>query len=157
VALHLGPARGPGCHLQLAQHRVAEVDAVGEGLEPDGVLGQTGDRQRPGDRPERHDEVAVGDLVGARVGADAHRPLLQVGALDLADEELGMRAHGPQRDDDMARLERAGRRLGQHGRVEHEVVRADDGRPGLAQAAGHHAAREASAEHEHATLRGPHP
>ena len=48
--------------LQRLDHVVAEVDRVGEALEPDRVLGQAGHRQHPRDRAEREQQLVVGQL-----------------------------------------------------------------------------------------------
>ncbi len=64
-----------------------------------------------------------------------------------------MRAHLAQRHDDVPRLERAGRRLGQQRRVEHRVLRADDRGAALAEQTGDVGAGEAAAEHERAAAR----
>jgi hypothetical protein len=56
-------------HLERAQHVVAQRDGLGQRLEPDRVLGQAGDRQRP--RPaQRDDQVVVLDalVVASSVG-----------------------------------------------------------------------------------------
>src|SRR5262245_63464401 len=66
-----------------------------------------------------------------------------------------MRAHQPQRHDHVARLERAGRSLGKHRRIEHEVLEADDRRAALPEQPGDVRAREAPAEDERPALRVP--
>jgi len=64
-------------------------------------------------------------------------------------------AHHPKRHDDVARLERARGRLGQHRRVEHEVLEADDRRAALAEQSRHVGAGEAAAEDEGAAAGVP--
>ena len=92
--------------LELQEHVVAERDRVGEVLEAHAVLGETRNRERPRRRPERHDEAFVTDLDRAGERLDGHgRPLVVV-ARDAAQDELRMRAHLPERDDDVARLDR---------------------------------------------------
>ena len=63
-----------------------------------------------------------------------------------------MRAHLPQRHDDVPRLERAGRRLGQERRVEHEVVGVDDRGAALPEQPRDVRAGEATADDEGAAL-----
>ena len=109
---------------------VAQPDRVGEALEADRVAVEAGDRQRARDRADRNQELVVaqgldlalvrpqGDRSGRRVVA-RDRPEAQVGALeDVA-----------QRRDHVPGLERAGRRLGQKRRVEHEVHVVDERQP----------------------------
>ena len=64
-----------------------------------------------------------------------------------------MRAHLPERDDDVPRLERPGGRLGQERRVEHEVVGVDDRRAALAEQARDVRAGEAAADDERPAAR----
>ena len=66
-----------------------------------------------------------------------------------------MRAHHAQRHDHVTRLERARRGLGQHRRVEHEVLLADDRRAALAEQACDVRAGEAAAEDERPASRVP--
>ena len=150
LAVVLGRGR-----LEPAQHVVAEVDRVGEVLEAEPVLGETGDRQRPRERAEREDGPLVVDGERLRTGLDRGDALLRVERREPAEEQLGVRAHHPQRHDDVARLERARGGLGQHRRVEHEVLLADDRRAALAEQAGDVRAGEAAAEDERAASRVP--
>ena len=66
------PSRLGSCRLELAEDVVAEVDRLGQGLEPEPVLGQARDRKRPRDGPERDDELVVGDVDLLLVGDDAN-------------------------------------------------------------------------------------
>ena len=114
--------------LELEQHPVPERDRVGEVLEPDAVLGEAGNRKRARRRAERHDEAFVADLERAGQRLDRHGTSVVVVPGDAPENELGMRAHLAERDHDVARLERPGRRLGQERRVEHEVLERHDRR-----------------------------
>ena len=133
-----------GC-LQPPEDVVSEVDRVGEGLEPEAVLGETWDRQRARDRAERQHDVSVMDVDAllARVHVDG----LAVGVETrrLSEQEFGVRAHEPQRDDDVPRLERSRRGLGEQRCEEHEVLGADDRRAALAEQTRNVGAGEASA------------
>ena len=64
-----------------------------------------------------------------------------------------MGAHLAQRHDAVARLEHPRRRLGQQRRVEHEVLGADERRPGASDQAGEGGAGEAAADDEGAAAR----
>ena len=124
-----------GGRVQPRQHVVAQVDGLTDGLERDAGLGQPGDRQRAGDRAGRDDQhlvahgrdVAAGELDGdlaVRV-VDPH---------DAAGEVVALLQHLAQRDDDVARLDRTGRRLRQEGLVGHVGLRVDHRDLGLAAA-----------------------
>ena len=65
---------------------------------------------------------------------------------DASQDELGVRAHLSERDDDMPRLERPGRRLREKWRVEHGVVQRDDRRAAPLEEPRDVAAGEAAAE-----------
>ena len=140
LAVVLGRGR-----LEPAQHVVAELDRVGEVLEAETVLGEAGDRQRPRERAQREDGLLVVDDERLRTGLDRGDALLRVERREPSEEQLGVRAHHPQRHDDVAGLERARRGLGQHRRVEHEVLLADDRRAALAEQAGDVRTGEAAA------------
>ena len=144
--------RGVG-RLELVEDVVAQVDRVGECLERECVLGQTGDRQRPRHGAECQHELAPPDRLRPLVRVNGRRLRFEVERGDAAEDELRVRAHDAQRHDAVARLERPGRGLGQERRVEHEVFLADDrgaAGPELARDVG---AGEAAAEHEHAPAR----
>src|ERR687888_471426 len=94
------------------------------------------------------DEALVAQLPRSALGVDDDAAVLLVDGEGAAAHDLRVRAHRPQRDDGVARLERAGGHLGQHGRVEHRAVGADDRRPALAEQAGDVGAAEAAAEDE---------
>jgi hypothetical protein len=143
------------CRLQPLEHVVAQVDRVGKGLEADAVLGQAGDRQRARDRAERDHEVLVVEVEQALARLDLHPFAVEVEPRRPSEDELGMRAHHPQRHDHVAGLERARRRLRQHRREQHRVLGADDGCPALAELPGHVAAREAATDDHRPTLRVP--
>ena len=139
--------------LELAQDVVPKADGVREVLEPEPVLGEARDRERAGDCAEGDDEVLVLELDTSRLGLDRDLPRALVNLRDLAEDEVGMRAHHSQRDDDVARLEGARRGLGQGRRVEHEVLAADDRAARLAEQAAHVAPGEPAPEDERPALR----
>ncbi len=94
--------------LELSQDVVAEIDRVGEVLEPDRVLGEPGNRERPSDGAERKHEMLPGDVERAGLRRlDVRRPLLRIDRRHAAQQHLGVRAHLTQRHDHMPRLERA--------------------------------------------------
>ena len=102
--------------------------------------------------PSAIDEPLVRDLERSVLRLDRHGAALLVERRCAAQQQLGARAHHPQRHDDVARLERAGGGFGQERREEHEVLRADDRRldPALAEQPRHPAAGEAAAEDQRA-------
>ena len=117
-------------HLQRLDDVVAEPDRVGESLEPDRVLVEAGHGDRARDGAHRQHELVVAELLGLAVVAaqldgagrgivSVDRPEAQIGAL----EDLAQRGH------DVARLQQAGRGLGQERRVEHEVDVVDEREP----------------------------
>ncbi len=130
---------------------VAERDRVGEVLEAHARARRARDGERARRRAERDDEALVADLESAR-RAIRRRPLapLAVVPRDAAEHELGVRAHLPQRDDDVSRLDRPRGRLGEERRVQHEVLQRDDRRAAALQEPRDVAPGEASAEDERA-------
>ena len=98
--------------LELEEHAVPQRDRVGEILEADAMLEQTRHRKRARGRSERDDEPLVADLELAGERLDDDRLALGIVAQHVAEDELGVRAHLAQRDDDVARLERPRGRLG---------------------------------------------
>jgi hypothetical protein len=135
--------------LELSQHAVAQVDRVGEVLEAERVLREARDGERPRDRARCEHELLVGDLEAARVrGLHVHDATLLVQRRRGAEQQLGVPAHLAQGHDDVARLERARGRLGQHRRVEHEVLAADDRRAAAAEQTGDVAPRKSAADDE---------
>src|SRR3954451_964121 len=139
--------------LELAQHVVAQVDGIGQRLEREPVLGEPRHGHDTGDRPEGEHELPPGHNDLAFLGRDRRRLRLDVDGAEIAEQEVGVRAHDPERHDGVSRLERAGRRLRKHRRVEHEVLLADDRRATLAEKPRDVCAGEAAAENEHAALR----
>jgi len=138
--------------LQLPQHVVAEVNRVRKVLEAERVLGEPGYGQRPRHGTERDDELLVAELVGDAVRApDRHEAPFLVDRRHASEQQLRVRAHLPERHDHVARLERARRRLREHRRVEHEVLRADDRRAAPTEQPCDVGAREAAARDQHAT------
>jgi hypothetical protein len=93
---------------ELAQDAVAQMDRVGEILEADRVLRQARHRERPGHGPRCEHQLLVGDLERIRVRRlDRHDASFLVQADRGAEQELRVRAHLPQRHDDVPRLDRA--------------------------------------------------
>jgi hypothetical protein len=74
---------------------VAERDRVREVLEAHPVLGETRNRQHPRRRAERDNQLLVGDLELACERLDDDGLALGVVAPDVAEHELGVRAHLP--------------------------------------------------------------
>jgi hypothetical protein len=150
VAFRLGAIQPHSGGLERPQEVVPKRDRVGDVLEAASVLGEPRDGERPSDRAERHDEPLVADLERPtdrlRDGGTGTR----VPCHDPTEKQLGVRAHLPKRDDDVARLQRPGRSLRQQRRVQHEVVRIDNRRAALAQQARDVRAGEAAAHDERA-------
>jgi hypothetical protein len=107
---------------------VAEVDRIRQVLEAEGVLLEAGNREHPRNRAERDHEPLVPDCELLLLGLDGHALSPGVEGRRVTDDEVAARAHHPQRDDDVPRLEGAGGRLGQQRREEHEVLVVDDRR-----------------------------
>ncbi len=97
--------------LELEQDAVAKRDRVGEILESEAVLHEARDRERPGRRAECDDEALVADLELSGERVDHDDPALAIVARDVAEDELGVRAHLAERHDDVARLDRPRRGL----------------------------------------------
>jgi hypothetical protein len=146
----LGGVRGGVGELDLAQHVVAQVDRVGHALEAERVLAQAGDVGEARDRAERDHEVGVGDAEAPGLGLDVDAPGLRVERDGRAEQQVGVRRHRPDRDEHVARLDRARGGLGQQRGVEHEVGRVDHGRAAVGEPAGDVSPREPAAEHERA-------
>jgi hypothetical protein len=136
--------------LQPAQDVVAEVDRVRERLEAAPVVGEAGDRERPRDGAERDDEVGVAQVDEALARLDLDAATRGVVVDRAAEDELRVRAHHPERDDDVPRLERPRGGLGEHRRVEHEVLEADHRRAALPEQARDVRPREPAAEDKRA-------
>ena len=139
------------CALELEQDPVAQGDRIGEILESEAVLHEAWYRERPGRRAECDDEPLVADLQLSRERVDPHDPALAIEGAHAPEDELGVWAHLPERHDDVARLERSRRGLGEERCVEHEVLARDDGCATAFQESSDVAAGEASAEDERAT------
>ena len=133
--------------LELQQDAVAERDRVSEVLEAHPVLREPGhgEHARPSPRARRRAARIRSRSVRR---ASRRRPILRVAivARDVAEDELGVRAHLPERHDDVARLERPRRRLGEERRVQHEVLARDDRRAMALQQSRDVASGEAAAE-----------
>jgi hypothetical protein len=107
---------------ELEEDAVAKSDRIGEVLEPDPVLLESGDGKNSRPRSERDDEALVADLERPCEGGDDDRSAGAVVARDVAEQQLRMRAHLTEWYDDVAGLERARRRLREERRVQHEVL-----------------------------------
>ncbi len=117
--------------LQRLDHVVAQPDRVGEGFEADRVLVEAGNRQHPGDRAERQQQLVVVERLGVSVAvAQLDRAGGGIVCVDLAQPQIGPPEDLAQRRDHVPRLERPGRRLRQERRVEHEVDVVDEDEPG---------------------------
>jgi hypothetical protein len=136
------------------QDVVAEADRIGQVLELERVLAQAGHVGHAGQGAERDHDLVEREVDDPGLGPDAGDSIVDVELGDEPHDQLGVRAHGPDRDHDAAWLHGAGGRLGQQRRVEHEVRRVDDGRAGLAEPAGHVAAGETAADHDDAAASG---
>ena len=122
VALGVG-----GCgDLQPRQHVVPQTDRVAQRLEAERVLGEAGNRKSPDDRSQRDDQIGVPHPEQAILGLDLGALPLGVVRDDSTEDEIGVRAHHSQRDDDVPRLEGPRRGLRHHRGVEHVVLRAHD-------------------------------
>ena len=119
------------------------------------MVGEARDRKRPRDRAERDDEVRVAQVDEALAGLDLHPPPHGVVRHRAAEDEVGARAHHAQGNDDVARLERPRRCFGEHRRVEHEVLQADDRRAALSEEPRDVRPREPAAEDERAAASLP--
>ena len=144
----LGAVRRGVGELDLAQHVVAQTDRVAHVLERERVLAQAGRGRHAADGAEREHEVGVADAEAPGVGLHDHAPLLVVELDGRAEQQVRVRAHAADRDQDVTRLDRAGRGLGEQRRVEHEVGRVDDRGARTPEAPGDVAAGEAAAEDE---------
>ncbi len=110
--------------LQVAEQPVAQLDGLGQCLEPQGVLGESGNaRRHPRRAAEGEDQVVEGEHAGIAVGgADRHGALGHVDADHAGDDDARPLERGAQRHDEVTRLERAGRGLGQQRRVEQVIL-----------------------------------
>ena len=139
--------------LELAEHVIAQVDRLREGLEREAMLGEPRDRHDTRDRAERDHELVPAHGLHADLGVDLCSAFLEVDPGHAADQQVGVGAHHAKRHDRVPRLERSRRRLGQKRRVEHEVLEADDRRAARAEQPRDVRAGEAPAEDQHASLR----
>jgi hypothetical protein len=148
-------ARGGNRGLEAAQYVIVQPDRVRQILEAERILGEIWNRQRPGDGSQGDDEVAVLDPEQLLLGLDLHALPAGVERHRAAEDQLCVRAHLPQRNDDMARLERSRGGLREDRRVEHEVLEADGRRAPFAEEASDVATGEAAAEDESSASRCP--
>jgi hypothetical protein len=76
------------CGFEPSQDMVAEVDRIGEGLEAERVIGETGNRQRARDRAERDDDVLEAHGHHVVLGLDTRAALLRVEGGRAAEDQL---------------------------------------------------------------------
>ena len=114
--------------LELGEHVVAKRDRVGEVVEAESVLGEPRNGQRARDRAECEHQPLVAHLEGPGMRLDRDRARRLVEGGRGTHDKLRPRAHHPERDDDVAGLERRGGGLGEQRSEQHEVLRADDRR-----------------------------
>ena len=134
--------------LEAPQNMVPEVDRVREVFEAEAVLGEPGNRQPAGDRAEREDSLVVADREGPGLGFDGRGSPGRFQSGQPAQEEVRVRAHEPQRDDDVTWLERPRGCLREERCEEHEVLEADDRRAALSEEPRDVGAGEAASEDE---------
>jgi hypothetical protein len=106
---------------------VVAVYRLTDGLEPDRLGAQARDRQRPGHRAGRDDDVVVGDLpprADQRLDGGDLAGVLDAG--HLAGEYVAAPQRAAQRHHRMARRDATGRRLRQERLVRHVWLRVDD-------------------------------
>ena len=132
--------------LELQQDAVAERDRVSEVLEADPVLREPGHGKRARRRSEGDDETLVSDLERSGQRLDDDGLAVAIVTRDRTEDELGVRAHLPERNDHVTRLERPRGRLREERRVQHEVLVRDDRRAMALQQSRDIAAGEATAE-----------
>jgi hypothetical protein len=105
LAAAAGFRRRGGGGLEPPEHVVAQVDPLGEILEVEPVLREPGGREHAQDGAERHDEPAVADRMDAVLGLYARDLVLEVDSCRSSDQEFGVGAHLPERDDGVPALE----------------------------------------------------
>ena len=132
--------------LELQQDAVAERNRVSEVLEADPVFREPGHGKGTRRRPERDDETLVSDLDRSGQRLDGDGIAVAIVTRNRTEDELGVRAHFPKRNDHVTRLERPRGRLGEKRRVQHEVLERDDRRAMALQQSRDVAAGEAPAE-----------
>ena len=88
-----GPDRAGVGRLELSQDVVAQVDRVREVLEPERVLGETGNREVRATAPSA--STRLSQVISNRLppGRDVRSPGLRVDRCHAAEQHLGMRAH----------------------------------------------------------------
>ncbi len=119
------------------EHLVAQGDRLFDVLEPGGLLGQARDRERPGDRAERDDDLVVGELVvGALLGHHLGDLAVVVDTGDATGDHPAALEGLAERHHHVPRFHRAGRRFGQERLVRHHRAGVDHGDPDLAPASG---------------------
>src|SRR5690606_13179583 len=134
-----GVAGGRG-DVHLFEDVVAQPDGLLDGLEPDRVLGEPGDRQGARDGAGGEHQVVVGQLlsgaallVGGEGGDGGGAPGVVDGG-GLADDDAAPVEYTTQGYDDVRRGNGPGGRFREEGLVRHVGVRGDDGDLGLAPA-----------------------
>ncbi len=153
LAAPMGLVGGRGGGLQSPEDVVPEVDRIREILEAEPVVGEPGDRQHAGNGSDCDHELRVADREHAVLGLDPDEPSFRVELVGVSEEQLRVRAHQPQWDHGVPRLERARGGLREERREEHEVLGADDGRAALPQEPCDVRAGEPAADDQRPSLR----
>ena len=118
----LGRVLGQLGKLELPQHVIAQVHGLGDRLEADRVVGDTGDGQQPGHRAAGQHQPIPDQRPRPTLDIDQRaRPRRKIDCRDVPERDLGARQAGPQRHRDAARLQDRRRDLGQQRHVEHVV------------------------------------
>ena len=125
-AAALGEVGRRGGGVEAGQDVLAQGERVGHRAERQRAVVEPGDRQAARGRAGRDHEDVVGELAGAAVGqADHHAAAGVVDRGDRPGDHVAAAQDPAQRHGEVARLDRAGRRLGQERLVGHVRLRVD--------------------------------
>jgi hypothetical protein len=128
-----GRIAGRRRHRELAEHVVAQMHRLGNGLEPGTVVGQPLDRQHPRHRPGRHHQHVILQHPLRAVRRREHRQAAAViNAEDRPGQQPCVPQHPWQRRDHVPRLDRSPGRFGQQRLIGHVPARVHHGHRGLA-------------------------
>lgn len=131
---------GGGGDVHLLDDVVTQADGLFDGLEADGVVGETGDGEGARDGAGGEDELVVGELFASRallLGGEGGEGRGAFGVVDgggLADDDPAPGQDAAQRYHHMARGDQAGRRFGEEWLIRHVRVGSDDRDLGFAPA-----------------------